>query len=100
MKPDLPAIVAEMRDRAEHMRRDLGPWRNDADADAIDAWADAIESAMAQEREGLYEQLLYAVESKFPGETRHQTALRYIRQAEFRCTDEGSAAAPTGGSET
>lgn len=30
----------------------------------------------------LYYELLFAVASKFPGETRHQTALRYIRQAE------------------
>ena len=31
---------------------------------------------------GLYEELLLAVGNKHPGETRHQTALRYIRQAE------------------
>jgi hypothetical protein len=30
----------------------------------------------------LYYELLYAVERKHPGETRHETALRYIRQAE------------------
>ena len=30
----------------------------------------------------LYNELLYAVAKKFPGETRHETALRYIRQAE------------------
>ena len=30
----------------------------------------------------LYGELLYAVASKFPGESRHQTALRYIRNAE------------------
>ena len=30
----------------------------------------------------LYRELLYAVASKFPGESRHQTALRYIRNAE------------------
>jgi hypothetical protein len=29
-----------------------------------------------------YEELLYAVARKFPGETRHQTALRYIQEAE------------------
>lgn len=29
-----------------------------------------------------YNQLLYAVERKFPGETRHETALKYIKQAE------------------
>lgn len=30
----------------------------------------------------LYHELLYAVTKKFPNETRHQTALRYIQQAE------------------
>jgi len=29
-----------------------------------------------------YEELLYAVAQKFPDETRHETALRYIRQRE------------------
>ncbi len=29
-----------------------------------------------------YQELIYAVESKHAGETRHETALRYIRQAE------------------
>jgi hypothetical protein len=29
-----------------------------------------------------YNELLYAVALKFPGESRHETALRYIRQAE------------------
>ena len=32
----------------------------------------------------LYGDLLYAVANKFPGESRHQTALRYIRNAEKR----------------
>lgn len=31
-----------------------------------------------------YNELLYAVESKWPDESRHETALRYIRQAERR----------------
>ena len=31
---------------------------------------------------GLYEELIFAVGNKCPGETRHQTALRYIQQAE------------------
>jgi hypothetical protein len=34
----------------------------------------------------LYKELLYAVGSKYPNETRHQTALRYIRRAEEPCT--------------
>lgn len=31
-----------------------------------------------------YNELLYAVARKFPGESRHETALRYIREAEQR----------------
>lgn len=34
----------------------------------------------------LYDELLYAIASKYPGETRHQTALRYIQEAESRAT--------------
>jgi hypothetical protein len=34
-----------------------------------------------------YTELLMAVERKFPGESRHQTALRYIREAEQRAND-------------
>lgn len=30
-----------------------------------------------------YNELLMAVGKKYPGETRHETALRYIRQAEM-----------------
>ena len=32
----------------------------------------------------LYHELLYAVAQKFPGESRHETALRYIREREER----------------
>jgi len=35
----------------------------------------------------VYDALLFSVHRKFPGETRHQTALRYIRQAEQLATD-------------
>jgi hypothetical protein len=35
-----------------------------------------------EELRGFYMELLLAVESKHQDETRHQTALRYIRQAE------------------
>ncbi len=36
---------------------------------------------------GLYYELLYAVERKFADESRHETALRYIRQAEEMHTE-------------
>jgi len=34
------------------------------------------------ELQGKYNELLYAVARKFPGESRHETALRYIRAME------------------
>jgi hypothetical protein len=41
---------------------------------------------------GMLTELLYAVGKKYPDETRHETALRYIRQAEApqndMCKDE------------
>lgn len=42
------------------------------------------------ERDRYYE-LLYAVEKKHPGETRHETALRHIKQAEAQTGDAGQA---------
>lgn len=36
----------------------------------------------AEKRVKLYDELIYAVESKHPDETRHETALRYIRERE------------------
>lgn len=46
-------------------------------SERIEADAREIERLSA-----LYYELLFAVCKKYPGETRHQTALRYIRQAE------------------
>jgi len=33
----------------------------------------------------LYNELIMAVETKYPDESRHETALRYIQQSENRC---------------
>jgi len=38
----------------------------------------------------LYNELIMAVAQKFPGESRHETALRYINSIETRATDGGS----------
>jgi hypothetical protein len=44
----------------------------------------------------LYHELIYAVARAYPGESRHQTALRYIRQAEeLGSAGPVQAAAPT-----
>lgn len=40
------------------------------------------ESSQGIDYKALYEELLYAVGNKYEGETRHQTALRYIQRAE------------------
>ena len=48
-----------------------------------------------EDYKALYMELLYAVGNKWPGESRHQTALRYITQAE-RGNDHAAAdAAPS-----
>jgi hypothetical protein len=44
-------------------------------------------ASMLERLEGVeqkYNELLYAVATKHPGETRHETALRYIRERERR----------------
>ena len=57
----------------------------------IAEWALAeIERLMIREKE-LYS-LLYEVQRKFPGETRFQTALRYIKEVETQTSQAASAA--------
>ena len=52
---------------------------------ACQANADSqAELAKAEQRVAKYNELIYAVQTKNPDETRHQTALRYIRNAENR----------------
>ena len=43
-----------------------------------------VENTRLQEKSVLLERLLFEVQRKFPDETRFDTALRYIRQAEER----------------
>ena len=38
-----------------------------------------------------YYDLIYAVHTKYPGETRHQTALRYIKEAEAKSNQAATA---------
>lgn len=44
-----------------------------------------------------YDELIYAVGKKYPGETRHQTALRYIREREQSSCIESIAQRTAGG---
>ena len=43
-----------------------------------------VENSRLQEKSKLLDRLLFEVQRKFPDETRFDTALRYIRQAEER----------------
>jgi len=53
----------------------------------------AIDRIIALEnRSILYEELIYQIANKTPNETRHETALRYIKQAEERCNGPAQAA--------
>jgi len=52
------------------------------------AQRDELQQALAA-AEGKYHELIMAVARKFPNETRHETALRYIRQAEQQATEPG-----------
>jgi hypothetical protein len=55
---------------------------------AIRFYADEHKESRAENERlrGQYEELLYAVSQKHEGETRHQTALRYIREREAAST--------------
>jgi hypothetical protein len=63
-----------------------------ANPTAILAILAQLEAAQAVP-DGRYDELIYAVARKFPGETRHETALRYIRQAEANANSGSPAAA-------
>lgn len=51
--------------------------------------AEAINKQAERNFEKAYRELIAEVRSKFPGETRHETALRYIREGENRATGAG-----------
>lgn len=53
---------------------------------------EASEAKAMAESFARYCELLYAVHRKFPGESRHETALRYIREAEASASDSQASA--------
>lgn len=73
----------------EQVREALLSFDNWWDDEADTALA-ALDAALAEpEPDAIaakYNELLMAVGHKYPGETRHETALRYITQAEQRIT--------------
>jgi len=61
--------------------------------DLIATYEKGFKDGAAQPAQELYNELLLAVGNKYPNETRHQTALRYIQQAENCDTGYQAAAA-------
>lgn len=61
-----------------------GPWRLFLTRHTANAGGERTSPppCSASDVSAKYNELLYAVARKFPGESRHETALRYIRQAE------------------
>ena len=64
-------------------------WNTRAETAAIRAERDEALRVLRAD----YDELLMAVEHKYPNETRHQTALRYIEQAETSSGSDALAAA-------
>ena len=62
------------------------------DGDDPSKYCDPCAQAALLDMEKLYDELIMAVARKFTGESRHETALRYIRDAERRAgSDLGDA---------
>lgn len=97
--PDIDALVARAKTNWCQFTHGHG---QDRDArNAIDTLAALARSAPSvsetlerSDTHKLYFELIYAVESKWPTESRHQTALRYIRERE-RSTATASRALST-----
>lgn len=64
----------------------------------IRTFAKRIEAAHAREvgeLQAKYNELLLSVGNKYPGESRHETALRYIKQAETTDSPDAAMSTPT-----
>jgi len=96
------------RERTDHAetRKERDTWHSRAEAfkqaaELAELGAKKAEAALTNERTAnaetrkQYMELIMAVARKFDGETRHQTALRYIKHAEDRAREAGKADAET-----
>jgi hypothetical protein len=70
----------------------------EADIEELEVQIGAYQNAMLAELDAnaalreQYNQLIHAVETKHEGESRHETALRYIREAEYKAVAAAVAA--------
>jgi hypothetical protein len=96
---ELRREVERLREAGKDALKELDSlWDSKCDVDGLAYKNDKIEALRAalnsqkifdssqevQGENGKYHELLYAVGTKYSGESRHETALRYIRQAERR----------------
>jgi len=63
------------------MTADMKEGKEDRPVRCPHGWINVVDCEPCQTRQK-YDALLYAVARKFPGESRHETALRYIQSAE------------------
>ena len=76
-------VTSEMRDGTKNTYPLTGRYKDIQDAcDFGDPVPLYTTSPQRQPLSDLYNELLFAVGNKYPNETRHQTALRYLKQAE------------------
>jgi len=91
--PPSAPVGVEAREHADVLARQL---RWSMTSKRMRAALEAGIAALTQQPAAVdekYSELIYAVSSKYPGESRHETALRYIRQAES--ADHGPAQTDT-----
>jgi hypothetical protein len=92
-KPTQPAQPAPVNQQPESIN---GKTRTDLlhgrERELSDRVTDPVVQVAAHPLQKLYYELLFAVARMHPNETRHQTALRYIRQAESSGEDSCEAA--------
>ena len=85
---DADALLESLKDTSVFLSYDETVLNKITNAPTVQREPDATTSP----DRNILEQLLYAVESKFPNETRFETALRYIKQAENKPCNPASAA--------
>jgi hypothetical protein len=85
--PDV--IVPKLRARAKKLRAGTNDQITPGVLDEAAGLLENSELGTLKDFSKLYYELLYAVESIWPGETRHQTALRYIRERENQNVNDG-----------
>ncbi len=78
-------VIERLKATAEHLS--INPTKTNWGEDCAENLASDIEAVLneldkLQERSDRYYELIMCVETKHPNETRHETAVRYIRQRE------------------